>query len=144
MKNHHVAVMYNKRLFTKTVKCNKEIFMHQFWVQIFIIFCLNMKSLKTQMLTAIHVSMKIHILNSVSRSLEGEMKDFISWFAAKLCAVELYVKWPIFMSVNETLTKNTGYHSSDVNSPNPQALPSINTHPCLIWRLRLGSYLHLW
>ncbi len=36
------------------------------------------------------------------------------------------------------MTKNTGYHSSDVNSPNPQALPLINTHPCLIWRSAFG------
>lgn len=52
-------------------------------------------------------NLKIHILNSVSRSLEGEKKDFISRFAAKLRAVELYVKWPIFMSVNETLRQKT-------------------------------------
>ncbi len=77
--------------------------MHQFLVQIFIKFCLNMKSLKTQMLIAIHVRKT----NSVSRSLEGEKKDFISRFAAKLRAVELYVKWPIFMSVNETLRQKT-------------------------------------
>lgn len=64
------------------------------------------------MLTAIQVSKpeNSHFINRLSRSLEGEKKDFISRFAAKLRAVELYVKRPVFMSVNETLLKtNAGY-----------------------------------
>lgn len=79
------------------------------------------------MLTAIQVSKpeNSHFINRVLRSLEGEKKDFISRFAAKLRAVELYVKRPVFMSVNETLLKtNTGYQFRCQHKKQPNSTTS--------------------